>query len=111
MPLMVTATVKNRLTEDYWQIVSTNGMAVSNLGKFENEAVLYLEKSDVTNPNQAWIFIKVGESEYNIAKPDTFKSIDNDYTGKPDGNPVIQWTTTNGNPNQVWVLEQIGDDS
>ena len=104
MPLMVTAAGKNRLTDDYWQIVSTNGMAVSNLGAFENETNLYLEKQDIADPAQAWSFIKVGEGEFNIAKPDAYKSIDNNDTGKPNGNAVIQWTTTIGNPNQTWVL-------
>ena len=98
------------LTEGFWQMTSSHGMAVSNLGTFENEATLYLEKQDIANTAQAWKFIKVGDGEYNISKPDVHKSIDNNETGNPHGNPVIQWGTTTGNPNQTWVLVHINGD-
>lgn len=58
------------LTDGLWQISSSHGMAVSNLGTFENEATLYLEKQDIANTAQAWKFIKVGDGEYNISKPE-----------------------------------------
>lgn len=98
------------LTEGYWQIAGNHGLAVSNHGAFENETNLYLEKQDITDPAQAWSFIQVGEGEFNIVKPDAYKSIDNNDTGNPNGNAVIQWTTTIGNPNQTWVLEHLGGD-
>ena len=98
------------LTDGFWQISSSHGMAVSNLGTFENEATLYLEKQDITSTAQAWQFMKIGEGEYNISKADVHKSIDNNDTGNPHGNPVIQWGTSPGNPNQTWVLIHINGD-
>lgn len=83
--VLVLSAHEDKLTEGYWQIAGKHGMAVSNHGAFENETNLYLEKQD-------------------IAKPDAYKSIDNNDTGNPNGNAVIQWTTTIGNPNQTWVL-------
>lgn len=65
---------EDKLTEGYWQIAGKHGMAVSNHGAFENETNLYLEKQDIADPAQAWSFIKVGEGEFNIAKPDAYKS-------------------------------------
>ena len=62
------------LTDGFWQISSSHGMTVSNLGTFENEATLYLEKQDITSTAQAWQFMKIGEGEYNISKPDVHKS-------------------------------------
>ena len=107
---LVLSAHEDKLTEGYWQIAGKHGMAVRNHGAFENETNLYLEKQDIADPAQAWSFIKVGEGEFNIAKPDAYKSIDNNDTGKPNGNAVIQWTTTIGNPNQIWILEHLGGD-
>ena len=108
--VLVLSAHEDKLTEGYWQIAGKHGMAVSNHGAFENETNLYLEKQDIADPAQAWSFIKVGEGEFNIAKPDAYKSIDNNDTGNPNGNAVIQWTTTIGNPNQTWILEHLGGD-
>lgn len=44
---LVLSAHEDKLTEGYWQIASNHGMAVSNLGAFENEATLYLEKEDM----------------------------------------------------------------
>jgi beta-galactosidase len=98
------------LTDGFRQIVTSNGLAISNLGSFENEVTLYLEKQDSTKPSQAWRFISLGGNEYNIEKTDVSKSIDCNGTSNLAGNPVIQWGTSTSNPNQIWVMEHIEDD-
>ncbi len=110
LQVLVLSADEGKLSEGYWQIASSHGMAVSYLGAFENEAGLYLEKPDASNTAQAWSLIPLGDGEFNIAKPDTYKSIDNNDTGNPHGNAVIQWSTTIGNPNQIWVFEHLGGD-
>ena len=97
------------LEEGYYHLISDHGMALSNQGSYTNEATLYLTVQVDNSKDQAWRFIKVAEGEYIIEKPEIFRGIDCNGDGDGKGNPLIQWGTELGNPNQYWIAEAVGE--
>lgn len=100
---------KPDLEEGYWHLISDHGLALSNQGSYTNEATLYLTVHVDKSKDQAWRFIKVGEDEYVIEKPEIFRGIDCNGDGNGIGNPLIQWGTELGNSNQFWIAEAVSE--
>ena len=97
------------LEDGYYHLITDHGMALSNQGSYTNEATLYLTVQIDNSKDQAWRFIKVAEGEYIIEKPEIFRGIDCNGDGDGKGNPLIQWGTELGNPNQYWIAEAVGE--
>ena len=93
------------------RLINQDGLALCNQENPESGALLYLAESDAKAKGQIWTFIRTGEGEYIIEKPELLRSIDNDGAYSGDGNPVVQWDSDKTNRNQIWVLEQVGKDT
>ena len=76
------------LEDGYYHLISDHGMALSNQGSYTNEATLYLTVQIDNDKAQSWRFIKVGEGEYIIEKPEIFRGIDCNGDGDGVGNPL-----------------------
>ena len=98
---------QKRIENQQVMILNKDGLAISNMGNSERDASLYLQTKDEKNKAQVWSIVKVNEGEYLIEKPDIFNSIDNNAMYSGDGNSVIQWTSDDYNPNQIWILENV----
>ena len=97
------------LEEGYYHLISDHGLAISNQGSYTNEATLYMTVQIDNSKDQTWKFVKIGENEYAIEKPEIFRCIDCNNEGKAEGNPLIQWESEFENPNQAWIFERVAE--
>ena len=97
------------LEEGYYHLISDHGLALSNQGSYTNEATLYMTVQVDNSKDQTWKFVKIGENEYAIEKPEIFRCIDCNWEGKNVGNPLIQWESEFENPNQAWIFERVAE--
>lgn len=97
------------LEEGYYHLISNHGLALSNQGSYTNEATLYMTVQVDNSKDQAWRFVKVGQDEYVIEKPEIFRGVDCNGDGNGVGNPLIQWESEFENPNQAWIFERIAE--
>ena len=92
-------------TEKSYEIQTVNGLVLDNLGSFYNDAGIILSKRNAGNTGQVWKFIRIENNVYNIVNANSLLSLDNG-----NGNEmrtVIQWTTSNENPNQLWEAKRL----
>jgi len=92
-----------------YMLQSPSGFVIGNKDTSTNEANLFLEPVDSENKGQLWNLTKLENGSFLITNPFTEKSIDNFNKLSGNGNPVIQWDTNKGNPNQQWVVKMASD--
>lgn len=97
------------LEDGYYHLISDHGLALSNQGSYTNEATLYMTSHVENSKDQTWRFVRIGQNEYVIEKPEIFRGIDCNGDGNGVGNPLIQWESEFENPNQAWVFERIAE--
>lgn len=97
-------------SEAFYQILSTNGLALDNQHSGNNSSNIFLSPPDEKSEAQAWLFTKVGGNVYVMTNPIGDKSLDNGNQPKP-GTRLIQWDCNHKNPNQYWRLTRLVDGS
>ncbi len=98
---------QNEKTNQLYTLQIPSGLVIGTNGNSDNEANLFLEEEERNDQNQVWQITQMDNGYCTITNPFTGKGIDNFNKSAGEGNPVIQWDTDAGNPNQQWKLTKL----
>lgn len=90
-----------------YEIQTTGGLVLDNLGSLDNDASIFLAKREVGKVSQVWKFVRVDDDVYNIVNAHSMLSVDNGNSTSM--RTVLQWTSDNGNPNQQWSAKRLSN--
>lgn len=88
-----------------YEIRTTNDLALDNQGNLNNNGRIFLAKPDKGNASQVWRFVKSREGVYHIVNANSLLAIDNGNGARLQ--PVLQWDSNPGNPNQQWEAKRL----
>lgn len=94
-------------TKAFYEIRTTNGLVVDNMGNTQDDAPLYLSRPTAGAANQVWKFTKLDNGAYNIVNASSMLSLDNGGGNKVQH--VLQWQTGWQNANQQWRISKTAE--